>query len=97
MSTLIETAETAIATSSEVPSNAGLDSPTESKTQGIQANGTSTQRPSSRGKGLESKYNHVFPVHSERKTSCLSHDAEATPNFVGFRNLMALVLGMIHV
>jgi diacylglycerol O-acyltransferase-1 len=41
------------------------------------------------------KYNHLFAIHSKSKASCLtSQDAEETPSFVGFRNLMVLMLGM---
>lgn len=41
------------------------------------------------------KYNHLFAIHSKSRASCLtSQDAEVTPSFVGFRNLMVLVLGM---
>lgn len=40
------------------------------------------------------KYNHLFAIHSKSKASCLtSQDAEETPSFVGFRNLMVLMLG----
>lgn len=35
---------------------------------------------------------HVFPTHSISRPSCLSRDAEKTPSFVGFRNLMIIVL-----
>lgn len=38
------------------------------------------------------KYKHAFAVHAESRTSCLSHDAETAPSFLGFRNLMGLVL-----
>ena len=38
------------------------------------------------------KYKHTFVVHAEGRTSCLSHDAETAPSFLGFRNLMGLVL-----
>ena len=38
------------------------------------------------------KYKHAFAVHAQTRTSCLSHDSDAAPSFVGFRNLMALVL-----
>lgn len=39
------------------------------------------------------KYRHVVAVHSETRPSTLSHDAPATPSFLGFRNLMVIVLG----
>lgn len=40
----------------------------------------------------DAKYRHVFATHSQQRMSCLSHGAEV-PSFVGFRNLMILVLG----
>lgn len=43
-------------------------------------------------KFLERKYKHVFAIHSQPKTSCLSHESMETPSFIGFRNLMVLVL-----
>lgn len=42
----------------------------------------------------QKKYRHVAAVHHKARTSCLSHDSEATPSFVGARNLMAMVLGI---
>jgi hypothetical protein len=50
------------------------------------ANGHTTQRPK------DTKYRHVFATHAQQRTSCLSQDAESSPSFVGFRNLMVLVL-----
>jgi diacylglycerol O-acyltransferase-1 len=38
------------------------------------------------------KYRHVEAVHSESRPSCLSHDTTATPSFLGFRNLMVIML-----
>jgi diacylglycerol O-acyltransferase-1 len=38
------------------------------------------------------KYKHIFAIHSIARPSTLSHDAQATPSFIGFRNLMVLVL-----
>ena len=38
------------------------------------------------------KYRHIMAVHSRTRTSCLSHDSTASPTFLGFRNLMVLVL-----
>ncbi|KAI3336683.1 MBOAT family protein [Xylariaceae sp. AK1471] len=38
------------------------------------------------------KYRHVAAVHSEARPSTLSHDTQASPSFVGFRNLMVIVL-----
>ncbi|KAI5864499.1 MBOAT, membrane-bound O-acyltransferase family-domain-containing protein [Durotheca rogersii] len=38
------------------------------------------------------KYRHLTAVHSESRPSTLSHDARAPPSFLGFRNLMVIVL-----
>ena len=38
------------------------------------------------------KYKHTFAVHAQTRTSCLSHESDAAPSFLGFRNLMGLVL-----
>ena len=43
---------------------------------------------------LKKKYRHVAAVHSKPRTSCLSHDSESSASFLGFRNLMVLVLSM---
>ena len=40
------------------------------------------------------KYRHVAAVHSKPRASCLSHDSEVAPSFLGFRNLMVIVLSM---
>jgi diacylglycerol O-acyltransferase-1 len=48
-----------------------------------------------RKKGKDSKYRHVFATHSETRITCLSHESESMPSFVGFRNLMILVLSML--
>ncbi|KAF4999442.1 hypothetical protein FGRMN_2464 [Fusarium graminum] len=39
------------------------------------------------------KYRHVAAVHKQTRPSCLSHDSDAAPSFIGFRNLMVIVLG----
>ncbi|KAK3692792.1 MBOAT, membrane-bound O-acyltransferase family-domain-containing protein [Podospora appendiculata] len=41
---------------------------------------------------FRSKYRHIAAVHSESQPSCLSHDATEAPSFLGFRNLMVIVL-----
>lgn len=43
------------------------------------------------------KYRHVAAVHSQTRPSCLSHDSPAAPSFIGFRNLMVIVLGTCWV
>jgi len=47
--------------------------------------------------GLDRKYKHVFPIHSKPRTSCLSHEAVEVPSFLGFRNLMVLVLSRLYL
>ncbi|KEZ42587.1 hypothetical protein SAPIO_CDS5820 [Scedosporium apiospermum] len=37
-------------------------------------------------------YRHVAAVHKTSQPSCLSHDSQATPSFLGFRNLMVISL-----
>lgn len=54
-------------------------------------NGTTKERLS---KTLPKKYRHVAAVHSQTRPSCLSHDSTAAPSFLGFRNLMVIVLGI---
>jgi diacylglycerol O-acyltransferase-1 len=58
------------------------------------ANGTSTiSRSTDQGRTYkQKKYRHVAAVHSKPRTSCLSHDSPTTPSFIGFRNLMVIVL-----
>ena len=43
-----------------------------------------------------SKYRHVEAYHSKLRHSSLSRDSGATTSFLGFRNLMVIVLGMEH-
>lgn len=43
-----------------------------------------------------SKYRHVEAYHSKLRHSNLSRDSGTTTNFLGFRNLMVIVLGMEH-
>lgn len=57
-------------------------------------NGANT---SARRQWSNKKYRHVAAVHSKTRASALSHDSEVTPSFLGFRNLMVIVLGMLTV
>ena len=47
--------------------------------------------PKSRPK---SKYRHIAAAHKTSQPSCLSHEGEVSPSFIGFRNLMVLVISM---
>lgn len=55
-------------------------------------NGTTSSR---RHSSLNKKYRHVAAVHLQTRPSCLSHDSDAAPSFLGFRNLMVIVLGRL--
>ncbi len=44
-------------------------------------------------RAFRKKYRHVQAIHSQTRPSCLSHDATVNPSFLGFRNLMVIVLG----
>lgn len=50
-------------------------------------------KPKQPRSSAQQKYRHVAAVHSQSRPSCLSHDSHATPSFIGFRNLMVIVLG----
>lgn len=43
------------------------------------------------------RYRHVAAIHSHTRPSRLSRDANSTPSFVGFRNLMVLVLIVMNL
>lgn len=47
-------------------------------------------------KASERKYNHAVAIHSRTQVSPLSAGADPAPNFIGFRNLMILVLGKYY-
>jgi diacylglycerol O-acyltransferase-1 len=53
----------------------------------------SAPAPTSIGKKRHSKYRHVAAYHAQLRHSSLSRDTDVTPSFLGFRNLMVLVLG----
>lgn len=55
----------------------------------VQTSETKSKTPPQR------KYRHVAAVHSKTRPSCLSHDSDAAPSFIGFRNLMVIVLGTL--
>lgn len=52
-------------------------------------NGAATG-PSTRN--TSSKYRHIAAIHSRVRNSCLSRETEVIPSFLGFRNLMVIVL-----
>src|ERR1700710_1572344 len=84
--------DTASATATESPAQAP------SKRSGhshVNLNGASALQPLEPLRTrTKKKYRHVAAVHSKPRTSCLSHDSEIAPSFLGFRNLMVIVLSM---
>lgn len=80
--------------------SSGIDTPAASsithRGNGVQYNGSDSKQTNGsahkRARSKDSKYRHVFATHSETRTTCLSHESEDMPSFVGFRNLMILVL-----
>jgi len=83
MATLIDTA---IHTINKLPKGSA---PQANGTADVQSDKKATKSAS------KSKYKHVFAVHSKPQPSCLTRGAEPVPNFVGFRNLMVLMLCML--
>lgn len=75
-----------IANHDKTPAQANRNSFSNSQSH---ARGTATGPNKS---NISSKYRHIAAVHSRARTSCLSRDAEETPSFLGFRNLMVIVL-----
>ncbi|KAL1959176.1 hypothetical protein VTO42DRAFT_2681 [Malbranchea cinnamomea] len=55
---------------------------------------TPSSPPSSQ---TRSKYRHVAAYHASVRPSCLSPDSDKTPSFVGFRNLMVIVLVFMNL
>ncbi|KAF2086419.1 diacylglycerol O-acyltransferase 1 [Saccharata proteae CBS 121410] len=78
--------ETAVTTSTDIPV-------TQPEGQYSQANGHTNGTPETRTVRSPKKYRHVLAIHRDSKPSCLSQDAQQPTSFVGFRNLMVLVLG----
>ncbi|KAL2257549.1 hypothetical protein VTK26DRAFT_9499 [Humicola hyalothermophila] len=68
--------------------------PTASESTGTVPNGSADAKDTAEQvkKAFRNKYRHLEAVHSESRPSCLSHDTPETPSFVGFRNLMVIVL-----
>lgn len=62
-------------------------------TNGAISTVTEVSPPSTSTFKKRSKYRHVAAYHSEARHSSLSREADVLPNFLGFRNLMVLVLG----
>ena len=68
------------------PSTTQLNGPANSTTSSM-----ADPRPAS------GKYRHFAAVHSMERTSILSHDSTSAPSFLGFRNLMVIVLIVMNL
>lgn len=80
------------------PSSASKRKSAEVDPHSAGSNGSSTTPRTTRSKSKTRrreppKYRHVEAVHAESRPSCLSHDSNISPSFIGFRNLMVIVLG----
>lgn len=71
-----------------------LDQPSSSvETDEIASSDSKSSAPAAKPKARHSKYRHVAAYHSQARHSSLSREANVTTSFLGFRNLMVLVLG----
>lgn len=79
----------------EAAVSTGVDVPAlDSKSHGAPKIAESSEEPTAtapKGK-TRSKYRHIAAYHSVSRTSCLSRDTTWNPSFIGFRNLMVIVL-----
>jgi diacylglycerol O-acyltransferase 1 len=56
-----------------------------------------TQPSEQQAQKPKQKYRHVAALHSKSQPSCLSRDAAVSPNFLGFRNLLVLVVIVMNL
>jgi diacylglycerol O-acyltransferase 1 len=98
VSTTLETSSNANGLSHRSPSApATLDGTTSTQTSTNANGGISAEEAKELRRAFQKKYRHVAAIHSKSQPSTLSHDAVAAPSFLGFRNLMVIVLGMPFV
>lgn len=69
-----------------------LASPAEAIPDALPTPTTKTTTTSSDSDAGDDTYKHIYPIHSQPRTSTLSHDSVDSPSFIGFRNLMVIVL-----
>ena len=84
-----------IITPSDTPVNGSVAASVAGSVDGSETRSTITT--AELRKAFRNKYRHVQAIHSQSKPSCLSHDTTETPSFIGFRNLMAIVLGKAYM
>ena len=88
------TMDTATATATESPAEALVKRSGLSHVSHLQGLGQKLKPLEPIRTRMKKKYRHVAAVHSKPRTACLSHDSEVAPSFLGFRNLMVIVLSM---
>lgn len=83
-----------MATLTQMATTSAMELPESPGAIAVRYRGTTTEQKinSTTQRIRDTKYRHVFATHSLRRHSCLSQDADRSPSFVGFRNLMILVL-----
>lgn len=84
--------DTATVTSRDSPAESPIKRPTRSHGHHLSFSSLKPLQPIRAHR--KKKYRHVAAVHSTPKASVLSHDSHAAPSFLGFRNLMVIVLSM---
>jgi hypothetical protein len=94
-STKMSASETVSSSASAVSTSSGWSTPSK-LANGATRNGSAGHGNGSTGaaKGnRRSKYRHVAAYHSQLRHSSLSRETSVVPSFLGFRNLMVIVLG----
>ncbi|KAL1861065.1 hypothetical protein Plec18170_001580 [Paecilomyces lecythidis] len=66
-------------------------------TQNGSSDAAAGKAPDTRAQKARSKYRHIAAYHSQIRHSCLSRESDVTPSFVGFRNLMVIVLIVMNL
>lgn len=92
----MDVTEKASASSSEVNTRGAVSSSSSEVMNG--SSHTRTSPPSGEASGVpkgkrRSKYRHVAAYHSKSQHSSLSRESNVPTSFLGFRNLMVIVLG----
>lgn len=72
--------------------NEGLVRRSKTTSSPPEPNGKTDEATDELRRSFVKKYRHVVAVHSKSRPSTLSHDATELPSFLGFRNLMVIVL-----
>ena len=90
-------ADIANALSSTLPQITSVVKPIQEVRKSPNGHAPEKQESAKRSQKVKKKYRHVAAAHSESRPSCLSHESDAVPSFLGFRNLMVLVLIVMNL